>query len=121
MTAPAITLYELGVNEAAQAIAEGRITPTELLEALIEQTEKVDPKIKAWSYLNLDQIRAEAAAMTEEAKAGTLRGPLHGVPFGVKEQFAVAGVTTLADWSSTNNPVATEDAVPIARLKAAGA
>jgi aspartyl-tRNA(Asn)/glutamyl-tRNA(Gln) amidotransferase subunit A len=114
-------VYELGATEMAMAIGEGELTPLEIAETLLKRINEYDGKVKAFSHLERESVLIEAQALTDEARAGELRGPLHGVPFGVKEQFAVGGVPTLGDWSDPNPKLAKDDATVVARLKAAGA
>ena len=121
MTTMTEPLHLIGVASLTAAIAAKEITPSELLEAYLERIDELDGRLKAWSQIDREGIRAEAAAMTAEAARGELRGPLHGIPFGVKEQFAVGGVPTLEDWLAETHDIPAEDAVPVARLKAAGA
>lgn len=111
----------MGVGAMASAIATGDVTATELAEALIDRIAEYDGKVNSFSNLDVDAIRLEAAKLTAEAQAGRLRGPLHGVPFAVKEQFAVGGLATLGDWKDPSPPIALEDATVVAKLKAAGA
>jgi aspartyl-tRNA(Asn)/glutamyl-tRNA(Gln) amidotransferase subunit A len=113
--------YELGVGEMAEAIANGSITPTEIAEALLARIDQYDDKVKAFSHLDRDAVLAEAKVLTEEAAAGKLRGPLHGVPYGIKEQFLLEGVPTLGEWKDPSPEVAEYTATVVTRLKDAGA
>ena len=100
-------------------MAGGELTPTEVVEAYLTRIDALDERIQAWSWLDRDGVLAQAATLTEEAKAGHLRGPLHGVPVGVKDEFHVAGaVTHMAGPNSGPQP---QDATAVARLRAAGA
>jgi aspartyl-tRNA(Asn)/glutamyl-tRNA(Gln) amidotransferase subunit A len=105
--------------EIAGAVARGEVTPTEVLESVVERIEATEPRLKAWTTLKLDLARNEAAVLTAEAKSGKLRGPLHGVPVGVKEWFNVAGFPTLL--KGMDAPPEPLDATVVARLRAAGA
>ncbi len=116
---PASRLYELGVREMADAVAKGELTPTDLAEAALERIAAVDPRVRAWSYLDPERARREAAALTAEAGGSRLRGPLHGVPVGIKDEFHVQGMPTgMRGPGAQPEP---EDATPVARLRAAGA
>jgi len=114
-------LVERGVNELAAAIASGEITPLEIAEALLARIDQFDGEVRAFSHLDRDAVLAQARVLTEEAQAGRLRGPLHGVPFAVKEQFLVQGVPTLGDYMDPAPEVAGYDATVVARLTGAGA
>jgi aspartyl-tRNA(Asn)/glutamyl-tRNA(Gln) amidotransferase subunit A len=105
--------------EVARSVAGGEITPSGLVEAYLARIDALEPQVQAWSYLDRETVLADAAALTEEARAGTLRGPLHGVPIGIKDEFHVAGMPTYM--AEPEIELRTEDATAVARLRAAGA
>lgn len=94
---PTAELIEMGVRDAAAQIAAGTLSPVEYLDALLAHIERLEPRIQAWQYLDIEGARAEAAVLEAEARAGTLRGPLHGVPVGMKDVFHVKGMPTWAN------------------------
>lgn len=114
-------LFELGVGEMAAGIREGTISVVALAEALLARIKTYDGAIKAFSYMDVEAIMNTAKELDDEAKAGKFRGPLHGVPFGIKEQFDYAGAPTRLDYTDPKSRVATEDATVITKLKEAGA
>lgn len=114
-------VLEMGVADLAAAIAAGSTTPLELAEALLARIERYDGKVRAFSHLDRDAVLAEARTLTEEAQAGRLRGPLHGVPFGIKEQFLLEDVVTLGEWRDPSPEVAGYTATVVTRLRDAGA
>jgi aspartyl-tRNA(Asn)/glutamyl-tRNA(Gln) amidotransferase subunit A len=118
----AADLAEAGVVALSSAVAAERITPVEIVAALIERATRVDPRISAWALLDADRTRAAAERRTDDARSGRLRGPLHGVPLGIKDIIDVAGLPTGAN-SAIRAGVApaTDDAESVARLRAAGA
>lgn len=113
-------LYNLTVTEAAAKIAAGELSVLDYNMAFIARTGKLEPHIKAYAYLDRDGWLAAAKQLDEEAKAGKLRGPLHGIPFGIKDQFFVKGMpcTVSASWGVDFVPAA--DATLVARLREAG-
>src|SRR5690349_3310477 len=117
MTTPGTTpLHELTVSEIAESVAAGRLRPIDLVEALLSRIAALDDRVHAWSYLDADAVRAEAQALTDEAARGKLRGPLHGVPVGVKDEFHVQGMPT--EMRGRVKPVPEpEDAFSVARLR----
>lgn len=118
-SASILDVTRLTAAEIAASVATGRATPTEIVEAYIERVQAVEDMVHAWSHLDIEGARATAAELTNEAAAGKLRGPLHGVPFGIKDEFHVAGMPTyFADPEGRPQPV---DATPIAKLREAGA
>ena len=106
---------------AARRIACGDLTPTELLEACLEQIREREGEVAAWAYVDEAGARATARERDAEARAGALRGPLHGVPIGVKDVIDVAGMTTTAGAGRFAHTEPIEDATCVARLRAAGA
>ncbi len=111
----------MSVAAAAKAIAAKELSPVELTAALLARIERLDPKLNA--FIRLDGEAAMAAARTAEAEvaAGRLRGPLHGVPVGIKDIIDVAGLPTTCHSKILADNVATSDAVCVAKLRGAGA
>src|SRR5262245_34594464 len=108
-----------GVADIASAVARGEVTPTEVVEQILERIETLEPRVQAWSQLDADGARKQAEVLTREAAAGKLRGPLHGVPVNLKEWFHIEGFPTLVR-SGPPRPEP-EDATCVTRLRAAGA
>jgi aspartyl-tRNA(Asn)/glutamyl-tRNA(Gln) amidotransferase subunit A len=111
----------LGLAEAATLIAARKLSPVELTEALLARIEVLDPKLNAFLRVEAETALAEAKRAEAEAAKGQLRGPLHGVPFGLKDIIDAAGLPTTAHSKLLMQaPPAEADAVVTARLKAAG-
>ncbi len=110
---------DFGVREIADAVASGELTPTDVAESVLARIDVTEDKIHAFSQLDPDDVRAQAAVLTEEAAAGKLRGPLHGVPVTIKEWFNVKGMPNLM--KGDDAPIEPEDATVVARLRDAGA
>ena len=119
-TIAASQIHTLSVTGLANAVAKGDLTPKDVAEAVLARISQLEPKVQAWSYFDAKRIREEARVLTEEAAAGRLRGPLHGVPIGIKDEFHVRGMPTGFLDRPTPMPEP-EDATPVARLRAAGA
>jgi aspartyl-tRNA(Asn)/glutamyl-tRNA(Gln) amidotransferase subunit A len=111
----------LGIAEASQAFAARSLSPVELLSALLERTEKLDPRLHVFIRLDADAAMDAARAAEKEIAAGRVRGPLHGVPIGVKDIIDVAGLPTTCHSKILLDNVARQDAAVIARLRQAGA
>ena len=84
----------LGVREAAEAIRKGVLSPVELVEACLARIGALDGDLRAWAHVDAAGALAIARERESEVRAGQLRGPLHGVPVGVKDIFDVAGMPT---------------------------
>ncbi len=115
-------LHWLTVAKAAHAIARRELSPVELTQALLKRIERLDPRLNA--FIRVDGEAALQAARTAEAEvmAGRLRGPLHGVPVGVKDIIDVAGLPTTGHSKVlADSPAATADAVCVSKLRQSGA
>jgi aspartyl-tRNA(Asn)/glutamyl-tRNA(Gln) amidotransferase subunit A len=112
---------DLSLSEAAGRIANGALTPSELLEACLRRIAATDDAVHAWVSVDEAGARAAARERTEEARAGRRRGPLHGIPVAIKDIFHVAGMTTTCGAAPAFHAAATADATSVARLRAAGA
>jgi aspartyl-tRNA(Asn)/glutamyl-tRNA(Gln) amidotransferase subunit A len=111
----------LDVGQLSAAIRARDVTPIEVADAYLRRIERVDPSLNAYITVLADQARQAAQAAEAELAAGHYRGPLHGVPVGVKDLFDVAGVPTTMGSSILRDNVATTDATVVSRLKQAGA
>ena len=111
-------LHWLSAAEAARAFAARRLSPVELLTALLARIERLDPTLHAFTRLDADAAMDAARAAEAEIAAGRLRGPLHGVPVGVKDIIDVAGLPTTCHSKILLDNVARADAVVIAETAA---
>ncbi len=111
-------LHWLSAAEAARAFAAHRLSPVELLTALLARIERLDPKLHAFTRLDADAAMAAARAAEAEIAAGRVRGPLHGVPVGVKDIIDVAGLPTTCHSRILLENIAKADAVVIAKTAA---
>ncbi len=112
------------LSSLAEAIAHGDASSEETVKAYLKRIAAIDdkgPMLNAVLAINPDAL-AEARALDAEAKAGKLRGPLHGVPILVKDNIEAAGtMPTTAGSLALKDNVTNRDAPLVARLKAAGA
>ena len=113
--------YELSAAQAAAAIRDGALSPSELMDSLLAQAAALEPSLSAWVTLDPDAARSAARrAEADLARTGP-RGPLHGVPVALKDIFCTAGVPTTACSRLFADYVPDYDATCVARLKEAGA
>ena len=115
-------LPDLTAAQAAAQIRERRLSPVELVRALLDRIERLEPRLRAW--VTLDAEGALAAAREAERAAGesgATLGPLHGVPVGLKDLYYTKGLRTTACFPPFENLVPDRDAAPVGRLRAAGA
>ncbi len=111
----------LSIAESARLIGEGAVSPVDLVRASIERIEKVDHLVHAFITLTADRALAEARQAETEIRQGRHRGPLHGIPIGLKDVYYTAGVRTTGHSKIAQDFVPDADAGAYARLKEAGA
>jgi len=105
----------------AGMIRRKKVSPVEVVNAILARIEALNPVLNAFVTLTGDQARREArAAERALGKRGARLGPLHGVPFSVKDLVITRGVRTTFGSPLYRDNVPTEDAPIVARLKAAG-
>jgi aspartyl-tRNA(Asn)/glutamyl-tRNA(Gln) amidotransferase subunit A len=114
-------LHWLTAAAAAQAIAARKLSPVELMEALLQRIGRLDPKLHVFIRLDADAAMDAAKSAEAEIAAGRRRGPLHGVPVGIKDIIDVAGLPTTCHSKILIDNVAGADAVCVSRLRGAGA
>ena len=109
-------------TELAALIRKKKVSPVEVLDAVLDRIERLNPKLNAFVTLTDEQARREAkAAERALSKKGARLGPLHGVPFSVKDLVITKGVRTTFGTPLYRDNVPSEDAPMVERLKAAGA
>src|SRR3954470_10248465 len=113
-------LAYLSLREASSLIDARKVSPVELTEACIARAEALEPRLNAYITRTFDTARREARAAEVEIAAGRRKGPLHGVPFAIKDLYETAGVTTTAGSALREHYVPAEDAETVRRLKNAG-
>lgn len=110
------------IAEAARKFRSRELTPETAVEIFLERIQRENPKLNAFYEVFWDEARQSAAAASLELRSGLDRGPLHGIPVGVKDLFDVKGYrTTAGAHPGFHPPAAVEDASVIGRLRAAGA
>ncbi len=115
-------LHELTATAAADQIRNKKLSPVELVRALLGRIERLDPELRAWVTVDAQGALAAAAAAEQAAAArGARLGPLHGVPIGVKDIYYTAGLKTTAGFRPMAEFVPDRDAESIRRLRGAGA
>jgi aspartyl-tRNA(Asn)/glutamyl-tRNA(Gln) amidotransferase subunit A len=111
----------LSATEIAQAYAAKTLTPRQLLTDLLTRIEALDPKLNAFIRLDADGAMADAVRAEQEIAAGRNRGPMHGVPVGIKDIIDVAGLPTTGHSKILIDNIAKADAVVTRKLREAGA
>lgn len=114
-------LWSLTLAEASQRVANRTLSPSDLLEAYLARIAAVDERIHSYIHVAAEQARRSAAQATHEIAQGQWKGPLHGLPFAVKDNYDAAGMPATAGSRLRLNHIPERDADLVARLKAAGA
>ncbi|WP_202949833.1 amidase [Reyranella massiliensis] len=114
-------LHWMTAGAAARAIATRELSPVDLTKALLDRIERLDPKLNAFIRVDGEAALQAAKAAEAEAISGRLRGPLHGVPVGIKDIIDVAGLPTTCHSKILEDNVAAADAVCVEKLRGAGA
>ena len=110
----------LTATELAELYRSGQLSPVEATESYLSRIEQVDPALNSYITVTAEQARAEARQAESEISAGNYRGPLHGIPVAVKDQFCTAGVATTGGSEILRDYVPDYDATVMAKLKDAG-
>lgn len=111
----------LSIADAARLIAQRKLSSSELTAALLARIDRLDPKWHAFIRVLPERARAAAEAADAAIATGGPRGPLHGVPVGLKDIIDVAGYPTTCHSKIYKDHKATSSAVVTERLEAAGA
>jgi aspartyl-tRNA(Asn)/glutamyl-tRNA(Gln) amidotransferase subunit A len=109
------------IRELGELLRRKSLSPVELVDQHLERIEKLNPKLNAFITVMADQARAQARQAEQEIREGDWRGPLHGVPIGLKDIIDTAGTRTTAASALLKDRVPSEDAEVVSRLKKAGA
>lgn len=112
---------QLTLHEAAREIRSGKLSPVELVDALLARVDKADQRIQAWITLNREPALSEARKCEKEAREKKFRGPLHGIPVGIKDIFYTQGLRTTAGSKIFQNFIPERDARAVQKLKESGA
>ena len=114
-------LIALSITGASAMIHAKTVTSTQLVKAMLDRINVYNPKINCYITVMGSEALAQAAVLDAEAKAGKFRGPLHGIPIGLKDNIDTAGTRTTAASPMFKDRVPTEDADIVTRLKKNGA
>ncbi len=118
---PSSELLQLTISELAPKIKAGEVSPVELTEAALAEAERLQPTLNSFITILHDQARAQAREQEAAIARGQYRGPLHGIPIGIKDNIATAGIRTTVGSKVLKDHVPDEDAEVVTRCKEAGA
>ena len=109
------------LRELGELVRTRQVSPTELTETFLDRLDAIGPRYNAVVTLTPELARAQALRAERELAAGYWRGPLHGIPYGVKDLFATAGIPTSWGAAPFRRQVFDYDATVVRRLRQAGA
>ena len=112
--------YELTIAQAAAEIRAGNLSPVDLMDSLLARSRSLDPQLNVWVNLDEDAARDAAAERARQLADGEDIGPLHGVPFGVKDIYYTQGVETTGCSKVYAGFVPDYDSTAVALLNQAG-
>jgi amidase len=111
----------MSLRAIARRIASRELSPVELTRQMLDRIARIDPILKSYATIMADQALRDADVAAREIGAGRYRGPLHGVPIGVKDLCYTRGVRTMGGTAVHRDFVPDVDATVVARLREAGA
>ena len=113
-------LWRAGAKQLAEAIAGRRVTSLAVVEAHLGRIEAVNPKINAMPVVFADEARAAAREADAAVSRGAKLGPLHGVPFSIKDNLEQAGKANTNGIEENRTAISEHDAPVVERMRAAG-
>jgi aspartyl-tRNA(Asn)/glutamyl-tRNA(Gln) amidotransferase subunit A len=116
-----MSLENLTLTEAVSEIRSGALSPLQYAEALLARVDAVEGRVKAWTTIDREAVLSEARLMEAEARKKQFRGPLHGIPVGIKDIFYTKNLRTTMGSTAFADFIPTYDASVVKKLKHAGA
>lgn len=113
--------FELSFSDAAAAIKTHKLSPVELIDSCLARLDAVQPGITPFVHVTAELARTASKAAEQEITSGHYRGPLHGIPVGIKDIYDTAGTPSTASSRVRAGRIPKTDAVVVGRLRAAGA
>jgi len=109
------------IAEASDLLRKGKVSPVELTRECLETVARLNPTLNAFITVTAEPALQQAQRVEKEILSGRWRGPLHGIPIGLKDIIDTAGVRTTAASKVFRDRVPREDAEVVKKLKSAGA
>lgn len=109
------------IHALAKSLSEGRVTPVDTLKDFLVRIEKLEPLLRAWVSVDRERALEVAAERGKEIDQGKYRGPLHGMPIGIKDIFDIKDRPTAAGSRLWENSIARHHSTVVRKLEEAGA
>jgi aspartyl-tRNA(Asn)/glutamyl-tRNA(Gln) amidotransferase subunit A len=114
-------LHELSIAEAGALLRNRRITSIGLTEHALSRIDALDPVLHAFALVTRDRALDDAQRADSELQVGIYRGPMHGIPYALKDIYSTAGIRTTCYSKILKDSVPAQDCFIETRLKAGGA
>jgi aspartyl-tRNA(Asn)/glutamyl-tRNA(Gln) amidotransferase subunit A len=114
-------LHYLSIADAARLIEQRQLSPVELTQAFLDRIATYDPQLNAYLLVTADRALDAARTAESEIAAGHYRGPMHGIPFALKDIYCTAGIRTTCHSRTRETYVPTFDATTVTKLYESGA
>lgn len=111
----------LSTTEVSALIGKRKLSPVDLTRAALDRISKLNPALNAFVTVTAEAALTQARELEAEQMRGRIRGPLHGIPIGLKDLYDTAGVKTTAASAHFADRIPGKDAAVVARLRTAGA
>jgi aspartyl-tRNA(Asn)/glutamyl-tRNA(Gln) amidotransferase subunit A len=109
------------IAQAAELIRSRKISPVELTQTYLKRVADLDPQLNAYITITADLALSQAREAEQEIASGRYRGPLHGIPFGLKDIYSTRGILTSGHSKVCADNIPAEDATTTRKLREAGA
>lgn len=116
-----LSARDFDIAHTASRIVRGELSCLELVETCLKRIDEGDGHIRAWAAVDYEGARLQARALDAERQEGGYRGPLHGIPIGIKDIFHTVGMATEAGSRVLKGFEPTYDATAVRKLREAGA
>ena len=114
-------LHELSIAEAGRALRAGTLSSVALTQHALARIAALDPLLHSFVLVTRERALADAERADRELSAGIDKGPMHGIPYGMKDIYNTAGIRTTCHSKLLIDHVPSEDSVVEAKLRAGGA
>ncbi|MEI7713292.1 MAG: amidase [Rhodospirillales bacterium] len=114
-------MHFMTIADASRQIAVRKLSPVELTQAFLDRIAALDPQLNAYLLVTADRALAQAKVAEQEIAAGYYRGPMHGIPYALKDIYCTAGIRTTGHSRTREHYVPDFDATTVTKLTAAGA
>ena len=111
--------YALTIATAAERIRTQQLSPVTLVQSCLDRLDQLEPQLRAWVTVDSEGALATAQQYETEINSGQYRGPLHGIPLGLKDIFFTAGMKTTMGSPIYADYVPEYDATSVRLLKEA--